>query len=93
MIIKVEHFIEFSENVLSSVYDETLSEFNLILNNLYNAKKLSFMNETYDQRSQCVTAMKGTFKNFKVGFGTNHMWVHQTINGEMIPSRLLIVEF
>lgn len=93
MLIKVEYFIEFSENLSSKMYDETLAEFNLILNNLYNAKRLSFPDTEYDQKSQTIAAMKGHYNHFKIGWGANHMWVHQVIENVTIPHRLLIVEF
>ena len=93
MVIKVEHFIEFSENLSSKLYDETLAEFNLILNNIYNAKRLSFANVEYDEKSQTIAANKRHYKHFKIGWGANHMWVHQKIHNAIIPHRLLIVEF
>lgn len=91
MIIQIEHYIEFY--LTAKVYDETLSEFNLILNNLYKARSHSFANALYDDRSQCIEAMKGHYKHFQIGWGAAHMWVHQKIDGKVLPHRLLIVLF
>jgi len=34
-----------------------------------------------------------TLNNFKYGFGHNHLWIKQVINGELSDGRLLIAEF
>lgn len=93
MTIEIENFIKFTGSVSLKMYDETLAEFNLILNNLYNAKKHSFLNAASDDKSQCREAMNGQYKYFEIGYGASHMWIHQKIDDISLPHRLLIVKF
>ena len=34
-----------------------------------------------------------TLKHFKIGFGGNHMWVHQIIDNVVCTDRIIFVEF
>lgn len=78
-IINPKTGINFRENK----YFECLSEFDLILTNITTAKNEEALRAHFKF---------GSYRNFKVGFGSNHMWVKQIIDGE-IKQQVIFVEF
>ncbi len=88
MKVTIEHFVvktEFSPYGNDN-YHEALGEFNNILCVINLALDGSNLRDL-------MLVQKSYITNFSYGFGSNHMWVHQIIDGNVSKNRLLIVEF
>ena len=58
---------------------------------------LNRINDCNDEKELRTVFTSGTvnwYKNyFEWGFGANHMWVHEKIDGKISEKRLILVEF
>ncbi len=68
--------------------NEINSEFIAMLNGIKYAK-----NEAQLRHYFAIAGTFGGFKYFAFGFGGNHMWVKQIVDGEMQKDRVMFVEF
>jgi len=83
----IEYFVLFP-NVGTEVgqdnYKIALAEFNVIL---------TLINISCGKENLRDFLQGQDLTSFVYGFGANHMWVHQVVDGQPLKDRLMIVEF
>lgn len=78
------------ENRIENAILEGMEAFVSLLNDIQDCKNGEELGEKFSDKNENVAL----YINFFVaGFGRNHMWVKEIVNGEISEKRLILVEF
>lgn len=78
------------ENRIENVTLEGMEALVSLLNDIQDCKNEKGLREKFSDKNENVAL----YINFFVaGFGRNHMWVKEIVNGEISEKRLILVEF
>ena len=78
------------ENRIENVTLEGMEVFVSLLNDIHDCRDKKELIKKFSSENEDATWYVGFFR---IGFGSNHMWVKEIVNGEISAKRLILVEF
>lgn len=78
------------ENRIENATLEGMEALVSLLNDIQDCKNEKELREKFSSENEDAIWCAGFFR---IGFGSNHMWVKKIVNGEISDKRLILVEF
>lgn len=78
------------ENRIENVTLEGMEALVSLLNDIQDCRDKKELIKKFSSENEDATWYAGFFR---IGFGSNHMWVKKIVNGEISDKRLILVEF